>query len=218
MALTFPLSLATFFNGLQIGQGAVYLPSAVEQNQSGDGELFTANLGPRLWKGSASILKRVHQQAASAEALLSILRQAGGSFFAADIRQNGPAADPTGAILGASSPVISTLNANTRDIRLSGLPAGYVLSRGDYLSFAYGSSPVRYAYHQIAVGSVANGSGVTGDIEVTPNIRPGAVVSTAVVLVRPYFKAQIIPDSYQPAAGQGVQSSGLTFSFIQTLR
>jgi hypothetical protein len=59
---------------------------------------------------------------------------------------------------------------------------------------------------------------VTGSIEVTPYIRPGGAALALVSLIRPTFKAVIVPGSVTPSDGAGVQSAGLSFAFTQTLR
>ena len=217
MALSFPLA-TTYFGGLQINQGRVYLPESLEINVTGGGEVLSNDLGERLWVGDVTIAPRPHRIMAAVEAQLSVLRQAGRSFFAFDPRVPAPISDPTGSILGASSPVIASLAVNNRELTISGLPAGYVLSAGDNLSFAYGSAPTRYALHQIVVGSTANGVGLTGLIEVTPLIRAGASVGASIVLIKPYCKAVYTPGSYQASTGGQVMSGGLSFSFIQSLR
>lgn len=218
MAQSFPASVASFFNLLQISSGKVYLPAALEMSQTGAGEVFTADLGPRLWAGQVTLARRLHTDLAYVEAKLSLMQQAGAGFMAFDPRRTGPAYDPSGAILGAATVVINSLNSNHRDLTLSGLPAGYVITPGDYLGFSYGSSPVRYAMHQVVIGKTANGSGVTTAIEVTPYIRDGAAVGATVTLLRPTFKAVIVPGSVTASEGARVQSSGLSFGFIQTLR
>ncbi|HSG56056.1 MAG TPA: hypothetical protein VLA45_11415, partial [Paracoccaceae bacterium] len=149
MALAFPLALDSFWSGLRIRQAQFYLPEALEINETGDGEVISADTGPRLWRGSATLVREYHAQAAANHAILSVLRQAGRSFFAYDTVKAFPAADPEGTILGASTPVIAALMSNNREMDISGLPASYVLSIGDYLSFSYGTGPVRHALHQV---------------------------------------------------------------------
>lgn len=93
------------------------------------------------------------------------------------------------------------------------------LSRGDLrrLSFAYGD-PARYALHQIVTATVtANGSGLTPLFEVVPNIRPGAATGLAVVLIRPFCKALILPQRSRPGLSRGLHTSGLAFDWGQTL-
>ncbi len=69
---------------------------------------------------------------------LAVLRGAGASFLAYDVTRGAPLFDPTGAVLGAATPTIHELLAGARELRLAGLPGGYVISSGDYLGFAYG--------------------------------------------------------------------------------
>ena len=161
MALTFPLPEASFWDLLRIIDIPFYVPSAMEMSEDGAGVLTRADLGARLWQGSVSVAPHYHSVVARAEALVAGLSQAGGSFLAYDKRVEFPAADPTGTILGAAAPVIGALTGDASEITLSGLPAGYVISPGDNLSFTYGT-PVRYALHKVVLGAVATGGGVAG--------------------------------------------------------
>ena len=83
---------------------------------------------------------------------------------------------------------------------MAGLPAWYVLTRGDYLAFDYGS-PSRRALHKVVSLTVqASAGGVTPVFEVTPLIRPGALVGAVVTLVRASCKARIMPGSVSKGA------------------
>lgn len=215
MAFSFPLTSAQFIDLLLVQSARFWLPSSVSMESTEGGEIFTAERGPRLWQAEFALAQGQHHAVDAREARLELLAQAGRSFFAYDPRRTGPAADPTGAGLSGYSPVISSTTA--REVTISGLPPGYQISRGDYLGWSYGTSPVRYALHRAVTAPVANGSGVAV-VEVTPNIRSGTSAGAAVSLVRPVCKMILVPGSYSPGAGQGVLSSGATFRAQQTLR
>jgi hypothetical protein len=150
------------------------------------------------------------------EAVLSALQVPGRTFMADARKRPYPRNDPTGSLLGAAAPVIASLPAGGRSMTLSGLPAGYILRAGDYLSFTRGS-PVRHEMHQIVTDAVANGSGVSPEFEVVPGIRPGVTVSTAVVLARPFFRAVLVPGSLKFAPFTRGPRPGPTFTYRQTL-
>ena len=148
--------------------------------------------------------------------MISLLRGAGRNFLAYDTRRPRPVSDPTGSILGASSPLLDTLNVNNRDLRISGLPAAYVLKQGDYLGFSYGSG--RRALHRVVPTTVtASGAGLTPLFEVVPMIRPGAVVATAVTLIKPVIKATVDPGSVNRGVTGAWVTTGASFRFSQTL-
>ncbi len=219
MPFSFPLSRADFQNFLPINSVTFDLPSQIEYSGLGSGHLLTADVGPRLWSGEIKLTKRDFRETAKFDARLSLLREAGRSFFVYDVRQQWPMHDPGGNIVSGSAPVIGSIAANMREITVTGLPSEYVLACGDLISFSYGENPTRYALHRIVSGDVtADISGVTPLIEVTPSVRLGAATGDPVELVQPFCKAIIEPGSVRPAEGRGVHSSGLSFRFIQTLR
>jgi hypothetical protein len=218
MALTYPLTLAQFFDLTDIQTGKFTLPDARQFDTTAGGEILESSLGSRLWMGEVTLISKTHKSQAQIEAFIEALMEPGTSFLAYDKRAAFPASDPTGSILGAATPVISSVAANNKDLTISGLPAAYVLTRGDMLSFTYSSSPTRYALHRVVVGATASGGGVA-TVEVTPPIRPGFAVSAAITLIKAKMQAKIVPGSYQPSHGDpGLQSSGVSFQFSQTLR
>ena len=140
------------------------------------------------------------------------MSRAGASFLFTPLHALKPIAHVTG-----SSGTISAMQ-NGREMRVAGLPAGYTLTAGDFISFPYGSSPTRYAFHQVVETVVANGSGLTGFFEVVPNIRAGALVGAVVTTASPVCKAVIVPGSVRDGTISGVEADGTTFDWTQTLR
>lgn len=217
-ALTFPLTLGEFFDGLDATALGFDLTESMRHSQTQGGEVLVSDLGPRLWTFEVQVVTKTHAEARKGEALARMLRQAGRPFFAFDKTAAYPAADRKGVILGSSTPTINTVNSDNRRMRVQGLPAGYTLSRGDLLSFTYGLDPTRYALHEVITPVTADGSGLTPLFEVSPFIRPGAQAGAAVTLAKPFCKAVMIPGSYRPGLRRVVVTEGFTFSAIQTLR
>lgn len=217
MPLTFPLTAALFMQTLLIEEVTFDDPVNVEVNTTGGGEIMRSQLAPQLWVGEARMSTMTRREAGSPDVLLSVLRREGATFYAYDTRRTFPQADPTGAILGAAT-VLVDLNPNPREIRLSGLPAGYVLTRGDYLAWDYGSPTTRRALHRVVDATVtASGVGGTSLFEVTPPVRPG-VILTAVTLIRAACKAVILPDSVSKGSTRRWMNTGMSFRLQQTLR
>lgn len=216
MALSFPLTAAQFMGLSRVQSARFWLPDGVVTEATEGGEVFSANRGPRLWQAEFVLARGHHSKVDFDEARLSLLAMPGASFLAYDPRRTGPQDDPEGAILGAAAPFISTVGY--RDIGISGLPAGYVLRRGDYIGWTYGSSPTRYALHRAVTTATASGLGVISAIEVVPPVRPGLTVGAAIALHRPVCKMVVEPGSVMAGVGSGMISAGATFRARQTLR
>lgn len=217
--LDFPLSSADFFEWLPLSSVSFHLPGAYESAETGAGEAITAALGSRLWEGSVTLGKMSYAEIARAEVYIAALQHPGRGFMAYDRRRPAPSGDPDGAILGGIVPTIASLAGNNKEMSLGNLPAGYVLQVGDYLGFSYGSSPERHALHRVvSLEVVADELGVTPVFEVTPHIRPGASIGSAVRLIRPACKAIIVPDSFDPGTNARRITEGMKFRFKQTLR
>ncbi|MEN8719144.1 MAG: hypothetical protein ABF296_02630 [Oceanococcaceae bacterium] len=215
--LTYPLSYAQFLGALRVAEVTFRLSHPQEHTRLGDGTVISASLGASLWTGTIRLAQANHPRHAQMEALLALMDQPGATFLCHDPRYVGPTGDPTGTVLGSRTVTIHTVASTLRELRITGLPSGYVLSAGDMLAFQYGSSPIRYALHRIVVGGTASGIGLSPLLEVVPNLRPGVVAGLTVSLIRPACKARLLPD---PTYGAGRQalSRGASFDFIQTLR
>lgn len=217
MALSFPLSLANFLDLLPVARSPFDPGEALQMDETGGGELVTSANGERLWSGQLVLDGLTYPEAAAATALLSLVRAAGRPFLVTDLRRLGPAADPWGTILGAATPVISGVQTGGRELRIDGLPAGYVLSRGDYLGFGYGPSSGRRALHQVVTGGAASGAGLSPWLEVVPEVRAGWAAAAPVTLLRPACKAIYVPGSWSPGESARGTVTGMSIRFMQTL-
>lgn len=219
MAYAFPLTTAQFMSILPIREMVFDIPESLEIAETGGGEILTADLGTRLWQGEVTLDDMQRDEAAEALAMLSVLRQGDASFMIHDVGRSAPRYDLTGTILGASAPTLHQVNANLRDIRLTGLPSGYRINRHDYLAFSYGANPVRNALHRAVSFQQANSAGTFGGwLEVAPAIRLGYAIGASVSLIRPTCKAVIVPGSVNPGRRRATMTVGAFFKFIQTLR
>ncbi|MCO4316348.1 hypothetical protein M8997_004065 [Phyllobacterium sp. 21LDTY02-6] len=218
MALTYPLSLAQFAEKLNIASVIWQLKEQQQLTGLGSGEILAANMAPPRVEAQVDINPMYHEDAAEVQALIEALDGALGTFYLHSPQKAYPRMDPTGSILGASSVTIDSLVSNNKEMRLAGLPAGYVLSGGDLLSFNYGTNPVRRALHRIVLPVTASGTGVTPLFEVRPYIRPGAATGLAVTLIKAAAKVKMIPDSFNPGTNDsdGI-TRGMSFQVRQTL-
>ena len=74
---------------------------------------------------------------------------------------------------------------------------------------------VRFAFLEVSETVTANGSGVTGQIEVFPHVPTGVAAGQGVTLKQPACKVIIQPGSHNPGTAQNVLTEGATFKVIQ---
>jgi hypothetical protein len=216
MAFTFPLTIPQFMDWLPIAEISFSAPAQVQIAQTAGGEVLPSEIGAQLWRGKITLGRMTRNEARHPDVLLDLLTSGGATFLAYDTRHPAPRLDPTGAILGAASPSIYSLNSNNRELRLQGLPAGYTLTRGDYLSFDYAG---RRALHRLVeFNATAAGDGVTERFEVSPKIRPGAKVGETVTLLKASCVAMLVPGQIDKGSARSVITEGMQFHFIQTLK
>ena len=215
-ALTYPLARALFANLLRVREVEFDLIEQIETSGQGSGNILTADVGPRLWRGEVVLTKGTHRQAARIEALISVLREPGASFLVWDPRHVGPEYDPDGSILGAAVPSVLQVAANNREMAVAGLPVGYRLQIGDLLTIEYTDPAGMYGLHRVvSLDTTADAQGETPLFEVTPHIRSTPSIGDQVHLVRPFCKAIIDPGTVRPSKGRKVFSDGIGFGFIQ---
>lgn len=190
MPVTFPIPLGDFWSALEVSAISCVLSSAVEMSETGSGEILTARNGTRLWGGSVVLVPEQHADADAVVALVELLQDAGGTFLANDPVRRFPIADPAGAAIGAQTFSLTTIASNRREITIAASGGGVTLSRGDHLSFVYGS---RYYYGRVITGAAAAAS-VT--VEVVPHVPEDATTGGAVHLSDPRMTALIVPNTH----------------------
>ncbi len=212
-----PISLPDFFESLRIEAGyRFYLPGLRQHSRTRGGEVLTSVLGRPLWQGTVTAIAKSRPETAALQAMIEDIDQTGKPFLVRSMPGCAPAADPNGALILTATPTILEVMPDNTRLQITGLPVGYRLQRGDFLSFMYGSDPVRFALHRITNALSVAGPEGGATVSLAPHIRPGATVGTAVRFHRPICKAVIVPDSisWPDYTGMG----RVSFDFIQTLR
>lgn len=214
MALTYPLSLDVFWNWLPVRSAPFNLDPRQEISGQGSGRIIAAELASPLWRISVDVAELVLSEQAKAAALMEALDGAQKTFLATPKARPFPLEDRNGLILGAAAPVIDSVGADNKSLSIGGLPAGYQLRTGDFLSFVISG---RHHLHRLVEDGAANGAGVTAPIELRPHLRPGAAAGAAVTLVNPVAEMLVTPGSYEPGATRGAVLAGMTFNAVQRL-
>lgn len=184
-----------------------------ETSGQASGQIRVKDLRSPLWRMKADCSVLTLDQLRRVRALIGALGGSLGSFYAWDPAAQFPASDPDGSILSASNVQISGLGTTAKNLLLKGLPAGYVLTVGDMVSYDYGTSR---ALHQVVTSKVvASGAGVTPEFEIHPPRRQGAAVNVAVSLVRASAEMRIVPGGLNLSADGMIGQAG--FEAVQVV-
>lgn len=209
MSITFPrtdmLSLVGFEAPFNFD-----LDPQQETSRLADGTSIGKDLGPALWFGSYTTEELYNDVLVDYQAVLNSLDGVVNPFEAWDIRRPWPRAYKDGS---AHDGVLASVNANNKALTLSGLNAGQVVSRGDYLSFTYTGGR---ALHQVMETVTANGAGLSPQFEVRPHLRAGWSLSAAVSLKAPRGLFTLAPKSVVSTQTRG-KYGRLTFKIEQYL-
>lgn len=182
-----------------------------EMSRTAIGRSIAKDMGPGLWVGGFTTQPLSLDDMLDVEAVLNSLDGIVNTFEARDLRRPYPRSSPAGSF-GDTGTIYAV--QNNKAIRLTGLDAAFVISRGDYLSFDYGGN--RYL-HQ-AMETVTAVAGLTPYFEVRPYIKAGLVLSPsiAVKLKQPSAICSLVPNSVQKRMINGVQGT-VSFQAMQVL-
>lgn len=211
MAITFPRTDIMTMVDYSADTAPPQLLSRQEMSRQGSGRTIGKDFGSALWLVNYTTKPLPNDDASDFEAVLDSLDGVIQTFEAIDLRRTMPRQYPDGT--GANNGVLASVNANNKALALSGLVAGQIVSRGDYLSFTYGTAR---ALHRAVETVTANGAGVTAQFEVRPHIRPGWTLSpvTAVTLKNPRGIFALVPGSVS-ARPNGALHTVISFQAIQ---
>ena len=193
MALTFPYPLEFFADFLRVKASRVGLQRYDELSSGGDGRTWAAQMATPLWSADLKLADCPAAIAREVEVRVGGLDGSQRSFMFSDPAYRGP---QSGVTTGLGAVTVNGIRADRGAIALTGLPVGFVLSVGDYLSINYASGRVYFG--QFAEGGTAGSTGGLGQKEIRPYLPMGISVGATVELVRPAFKAFIIPGGYTP--------------------
>lgn len=198
MALTFPRT--DIVTAGQFEQQSFSLITRQELSRIADGRIYGKDLGPEVWVVEYTSIPMSTADAVTFEAKLRSLRGVLNAFEAYDLRRPYPLAHADGAFNDTGT--LLSIGVDNLSLALQGLPAGLALSVGDYLSFEDDDEAL--ALHQVMEDVTANGSGVTTEFAVVPEIRDVLVSPPkAVVLKRPPARFKLLPNSITTSKASG---------------
>ena len=189
MSITYPIDLLPGFPGWTIGFSLRYRQ---EQSTQASGRVIVKDMGAPLWTLRAMSKMLSPNQLDQWRAELNKLENGLQTFKAYPMSRCYPQAYPrgswpTGGAFGGTG-ILAGINTNRKAISVQGLPAGFVLTVGDYLS-------IDGDLHQVMEAATANGSGVTPQFEIRPHLWPAAAVSDPVLVKQPACAMAVVPGS-----------------------
>jgi hypothetical protein len=200
MTVTFPINLLGSV-GFQPQGYSFSLLRRQEYSRTAGGITLAKDFGTPLWTLAASTSPLTADDALDFEALAETLDGGLGTFRAWDIRRTYPRHYLGGNF--ADEAVVSAIRPDGKSISVAGLDAGFVLARGDYLSFpVYGFMSL----FQVVETKVANTDGQISSLELRPHIPAGAQANTDIVLKEPYTLMAMVPGSLSKSQHDALHS------------
>lgn len=210
MAISFPLPVE-WFEQLCISELSFGVREQVIADMTGAGDWITDEVAPPVWQGEISLGEMDEEERGHAEVMFDLLRRPGATFMFYDKRRAYPKADPTGAILGSAQPAVAALSGDRFSLSISGLPAGYTLTRGDLLVVKYSG---RRSMHRVMTDHTAAGAVAT--VDVNPALPSATAIGDAILLKKPAIPCRVVPKSIRDPRSRSGSSTGASLQFGQT--
>lgn len=209
MTITFPR--ADIITSVKYNSQSFTLVSRQEISGQANGIVRGKDFGSALWQAEYTTVEMLNRDAIAFEAALNSLDGLTNAFEAGDLRNRYPRNYQNGAF--TDSGVLATVGANNKSLSISGLPANFVISAGDYFHFTYGTSR---ALHQACETVTASGAGLSPVFEVRPFIRAGYTITNPVTFKLPNGLFILQPNSITTTL-KSVVTSAVSFKAIQYL-
>lgn len=176
MTLTFPR--ADILTGLQFAVSTPRIKPLWRQeiSRTAGGVTLVKDLGPLLWQVSYVTQPLLHDDAGKVEADLLSLENGGQLFLGYDPARPFPASDKASLLTGVT---VHSIRADRLALRLTGLPAAFVTTKGDWISIDDGTN--RHLLRAVETTTAA-GTGLSAWFEVRPGLRPSIVAGQPVTL------------------------------------
>lgn len=203
MALSFPYALdflAQYLTGPEI---PLTLHRFDEMSGGGDGRHWSAQMSTPLWGASYPLFAARAAQARELNAKVYGLDGMQKALLWSDPYYQGPARGNA----GLSAVTVASIRSDRGAIGLAGLPGGFSVTPGDYLSINYASGRVYF-------GTFLEGGTGTGQREIRPYLPLSVNSGAAVELVRPCFKA-IVTEFSPFATARGMAGVSASITILQ---
>jgi hypothetical protein len=189
MTISYPINLLPGFPGWTTGFS---LRWRQEQSTQASGRVLVKDMGSPLWTLRATTKTLSPNTLDLWRAKLTALENGLQTFWGYPMSRCYPQAYPngswpTGGAFPGTTAQLASIDTNRKLISVSHLPAGFILSVGDYLSIAGD-------LHQVMEAATAT-AGTTGFFEVRPHIWPGRAIGATVSVKQPACLMAVVPDT-----------------------
>lgn len=158
----------------------------------GSGQILRAEMATPLWEVDINTTISEFDDGRRIRALLNSIDVPGGYFYLYDPIAQYPINDPDGSIMAGETIQIQTVGTDG-SVSFANAPAGFVFSPGDVFGVTYSG---RNGYFEIYESVTVAGDGTTDQFFTTPRVPAGVTALTAVTVIRPQIKVQIIPGQF----------------------
>lgn len=214
MAISYPYTLAALADKMPIASIKFDIQRNDQFSGLGTGQMWQSELAPPLWTADIALGNMTEELGLEIAALIRKLHGAQEAFYLYDLQRPYPKLDPTGSILGSSVVQVNATPSNKNTVALKGLPASYAFSVGDKIQISNSISG-KTTFHEVSDAISANGSGVTGSIQVFPRIPAWVAANDTVTLKNAACLMKVMPGSHNPGTSNDISISGASLKAIQ---
>ncbi len=187
------------------------LQRSQEISRTSGGQIQARDLAPSYWRATFLSVPLEYRDAIALRMDFETLGGALRPFNAATLGVSAPA-QWSGEDL--STVTVAEISADRTGLRLDGLPAGFELTAGDYLTVSKSGAT---ELHGLARGGIADGAGLSPLIHVVPKLRPVVSVGDSVALQPPFAEMLLEPGTLASTRHSAAHWQ-VSFEAVQVLR
>ena len=209
MSLTFPRDMIT---GWRWPVALFGVLERQELSRQANGVAQGKDLGPSIWRAEFRSRQYSLADAEALEADFLTLRGLTETFYAYPYNRRIPAAIHDASGYALSSLTIDTVRADRMGIKITGFPAAFAMTRGDFVSITTAAGGRELV--KLASSAVADGAGLTPYLELTRPLRTGVADEDVVAVVNPMAEMRLEPGTLSLDPGDGLNAA-VSFSAVQ---
>ncbi|MGK7653146.1 hypothetical protein ACSQ76_12245 [Roseovarius sp. B08] len=208
MTIQFPRT--DIIDGLKIVDGALQ-PMWRHDYSASPARTIVKDLAPMLWRATYRTAPMSHDEAAEIEADLLTLQGGVKLFEGYDPRRPLPLDNAEDALDGVTVFVISP---DRLRLRLTGVPVGFKMTKGDYVSIDDGTN--LFLIRAATTAPIANAAGESGWFDIAPALHPSITVGMPVTLRFPCARFMLDPGGVSRQA-TGIFEETISISATQVI-
>lgn len=188
-------------------------------SRTADGRVNAQDLGSPIWRAEEFVTESMHRT--DADRVISDFNSLRGAlfpFYLYDVTRPRPAACLTDDTYDLSGISVASVSADRTNLAIKGLPAGFAMTGGDYISIRTAAGGRELHRVVRALWDTYAGAGTSPQMEIEPPARVSVAVDDVVDLIKPFVEMVLEPGTLDDPYAGNLHRRIVTFRAVQVIR